>query len=191
MASVMVVLIGSVWVRKHSMYLATTAPPPVARPRPWDLAGDAVHRFVNAAIRECAPKEIYWLCGSVDERRRLAEEAAEQQPHGDVLQEEQRLAPDVTTAAWPRAAAGGAGSERPANCFSAKRMFVVAFDFGPCGTAPPMNGILLTDSVQLALRLGHVADVGNAVLRQIGEGNAFIRSISLAPPSGCLDGVAK
>jgi GTP-dependent phosphoenolpyruvate carboxykinase len=169
----------------------TSLPSPVARSRPWELAGDAVHRFVNAAIKECAPKEIYWLCGSIEERRRLAEEAAEQQRHGDVLREEQRLDSDATSAAWPRAAAGDAGPAKPTDCFTGKRMFVVAFGFGPCGTAPPVNGILLTDSVHLALRLGHVADVGNAVLRQIGEGNNFIRSISLAPPSGCLDGVVK
>ncbi|MFZ1934133.1 MAG: sigma factor-like helix-turn-helix DNA-binding protein [Thermoguttaceae bacterium] len=158
-----------------------------------------LQEWVEEMARLCGPDQIVWIDGSEEEKERLTQEAV---AAGEVQLPDQEnlpgclghrgVADDVARTedltficttpqddTWPannRMSPGDdyrRAGEMVAGSMRGRTMYVIPFSMGPIGSPFSTVGVKLTDSIYVVLNMRGVANVGTAVLEQLGADGEF------------------
>ncbi|MDD4939198.1 MAG: phosphoenolpyruvate carboxykinase (GTP) [Candidatus Omnitrophica bacterium] len=159
--------------------------------------------WVNKMARMCQPEEIVWIDGSVEQKRKLEEEAV---AGGELIPLNQDLQPDsflhrtspddvartehLTFICTKKKHDAGPNNNwmSPQSAYRKARiifkgamkgrvMYVIPFSMGPVGSPFSKIGVELTDSRYVVLNMLIMTRAGEAVLKQLGVDEEFTKCL--------------
>jgi len=159
--------------------------------------------WVNKMARICEPEKIVWIDGSIEQKKKLEEEAITE---GELIPLNQQKLPDcflhrtsiddvartehLTFICTKRKHDAGPNNNwmspglayRKAKAIfkgamRGRRMYVIPFSMGPVGSPFSKIGVELTDSRYVVLNMLNMTRAGEAVLRNLGEEGEFTKCL--------------